>query len=72
MTDSLQVNKRRVYSAKIFFGDVGGLYSAVFALGADLHFFSVGENLAKHRQLMAHYFRVDNSNLNSPKASGET
>ena len=61
MTDSLQVNKRRVYSAMIFFGDVGGLYSAVFALGAALHFFLVGENLAKHRKLMARLHNLTTS-----------
>ena len=66
MSDSIQVNKRHVYSTMIFFGDVGGLYSSVFAIGALLHFFLVSENSEEHRQVMQHYFRVDSS---GPKPS---
>lgn len=51
-----------------FLGDVGGIFSSGFAIGAVLHFIMVGQS-SVHRQLLLNYFRVAQTNQASSGAT---
>ena len=57
LEDYKTISRRRVYDSVAFLGDIGGLYSSMWAIGSVLYFLiSANES---SMQLLRNYFRVD-------------